>query len=241
MRRIATLGLLAGCTAALAAPARFTSGTARVSLIELYTSEGCSSCPAADAWLSGLAGKPGLWRDFVPVEFHVNYWDRLGWADRLSSREYTDRQYAYSQLWGSGSVYTPCFVRDGREWRPAAGSAAAQAAAGILAIEVADEGVIRAEFRPASGAGPFELHVALLGCGLTSKVTAGENQGRMLGHDFVVLGLSAAPFAGSGAPLQAAARLPGASVPGAGRLALAAWVTRAGELAPLQAAGGWLP
>jgi hypothetical protein len=72
-------------------------------------------------------------------------------------------------------------------------------------------------------------------------VTAGENRGSVLGHDFVVLGLSAAAFSRGAVPLLASARLPGASASGATRLALAAWVTRSGDLLPIQATGGWLP
>ena len=69
----------------LAAETRFESGPQQISLVELYTSEGCSSCPPAEAWLSRLKEEPGLWKNFVPIAFHVDYWDRLGWRDRFSS------------------------------------------------------------------------------------------------------------------------------------------------------------
>ncbi len=74
---------------------RFESGPAQTALVELYTSEGCSSCPPADHYLSGLARDPGLWKQFVPVAFHVDYWDQLGWTDRLASAQYSDRQRSY--------------------------------------------------------------------------------------------------------------------------------------------------
>src|SRR4051812_20605432 len=112
--------VIAVCTAvsiSAAAEQRFTSGSNRVSLIELYTSEGCSSCPPAERWLGSLRDAPGLWRDFVPVALHVNYWDRLGWPDRFATREFTQREYAYAAKWDGSSVYTPCVVRDGAEWR----------------------------------------------------------------------------------------------------------------------------
>ena len=96
----------------------FSSGTAQIALIELFTSEGCSSCPPAEQWLAGRRADAGLWREFVPVAWHVTYWDQLGWADRFGQRAFTDRQYAYAAAWHSDSVYTPCFVRDGVEWRP---------------------------------------------------------------------------------------------------------------------------
>src|SRR4051812_18118930 len=60
-------------------------------LIELFTSEGCSSCPPADEWLHDLGKQPGLWTDFVPVAFHVDYWDYLGWKDIFSTPEFSER------------------------------------------------------------------------------------------------------------------------------------------------------
>src|SRR5882762_404748 len=137
----------------------FSSGPARCSLIELYTSEGCSSCPPAERWLDALREDTGLWRDFVPVEFHVNYWDRLGWPDRFATHEFTQREYAYASAWGSGSVYTPCFVRDGAEWHNRTRPAAAPGPdAGVLTVVIAPTGAIRAEFVPAAGPkGNFEL------------------------------------------------------------------------------------
>src|SRR5262249_21741196 len=76
-----------------AEPQRFESGPTRVALIELYTSEGCSSCPPAEKWLGTLRDDNGLWKTFVPVAWHVNYWDKLGWPDRFASREGTQREY----------------------------------------------------------------------------------------------------------------------------------------------------
>src|SRR5713226_2490390 len=69
----------------------FESGPQKIHLLELFTSEGCSSCPPAEAWLSKLKSDPRLWKDFVPLAFHVDYWDRLGWRDRFSSRAWTER------------------------------------------------------------------------------------------------------------------------------------------------------
>src|SRR2546423_1193112 len=92
--------LLGAAVAADAANHSFESGAARVALLELYTSEGCSSCPPADAWLTRLKGSPDLWRKFVPVAFHVQYWDRLGWRDRLGDPRFAERQSAYAHAWG---------------------------------------------------------------------------------------------------------------------------------------------
>src|SRR5574339_14875 len=92
-----------------AGPIQFHSSTNRTALLELYTSEGCSSCPPAEAWLSRLKSDARLWKDFVPVAFHVDYWDYLGWRDPFGAAEYSERQRGYAAQWKSRSVYTPGF------------------------------------------------------------------------------------------------------------------------------------
>ena len=219
-----------------AAQARhFSSGENRVHLLELYSSEGCSSCPPAELWLGDLREAPGLWRDFVPVAFHVDYWDRLGWRDRFARKEFTARQYAYSNSWRSDNVYTPEFVLDGLEWRKAAGGppSAVTHSAGVLSVDYLTAGICRVSFAPA---GDFEVHVALLGGGVVSAVRAGENSGRQLHHEFLVLEMKSANLSGGRAELS----LNDAAIKGVTRRALAAWITRRGELAPIQATGGWL-
>lgn len=78
-------------------------------VVELFTSQGCSSCPPADDYLAGLVGRD----DILPLSFHVDYWDRLGWKDTLGSPEFTARQYAYSHAFRNRSVWTPQFVVGG--------------------------------------------------------------------------------------------------------------------------------
>src|SRR5438552_1711274 len=168
----------------------FESKPTRTHLIELFTSEGCSSCPSAEAWLSNLKNEPRLWQDFVPMAFHVDYWDHLGWRDPFASKTWTERQADYSARWKSESVYTPAFVLDGVAWRNAAVPPAAAETPGVLKITINGER-ITAAFKPASNAGRhYEIHVARLGFTLRADVTAGENNGRKLVHDFVVLGLT---------------------------------------------------
>ncbi len=228
-----------------AEPQRFTSGPTRVALVELYTSEGCSSCPPAERWIAARKGDAGLWHEFVPVAFHVDYWNQLGWPDRFSAREFTQRQYAIAEAWDTGSVYTPCFVRDGAEWRPAGEPElrANPAPAGPLSVTLDGEKVI-AEFVPANAkdaTGRFEITVALLGGGLVSKVTAGENSGATLRQEFVALGLTRRALAATGGSHRAEFSLPNVIVKSKeAPRAMAAWVTRHGELAPVQATGGWL-
>lgn len=234
------------------ADATFRSGPTRVSVIELYTSEGCSSCPPAEKWLGELRSDPGLWRQFVPVAFHVNYWDRLGWRDAFATREFTQRQYAYADTWRSPSVYTPCFVRDGAEWHPRGANAVAVSNpgdAGTLELAWHSDGNCDVAFSSASNSreteNTLDVTIALLGGGILSPVRAGENAGRELRHDFVVLQLVSTPLARAGADAWTAhvvLREPaGAARPPVARRAIAAWITPHGALAPVQAVGGWLP
>jgi hypothetical protein len=238
--------LFAAAAAVRAEPLRFASGVRQTAFIELYTSEGCSSCPPAERWLAELCDEPSLWRDFVPVAFHVNYWDNLGWPDRFASRQFTERQYALAAAWGNGSVYTPCFVCDGAEWQAPSGRRAPAASgktAGVL-VTVFDPvgGACRVEFSPAQKTSvDYDAHLVLLGDGLSSRVTAGENAGATLRHEFVALVLVDVPLETAGATAVGAVKLPPEKTAGAERRALAVWVTRRGELASLQATGGWLP
>ena len=88
-RLIILLCLFGASFRALGGDRVFESGPTRAHLIELFTSEGCSSCPPAESWLSKLKNEPGLWKNFVPLAFHVDYWDHLGWKDPFASKEWT--------------------------------------------------------------------------------------------------------------------------------------------------------
>jgi len=231
---------LAFASVGRAAPIEFASTDRQATLIELYSSEGCSSCPPAEKWLGELRRAPGLWRDFVPVAFHVDYWNRLGWPDRFSSREFTQRQYAVAEAWGTNSVYTPCVVRDGAEWRRDRGAPgpATKPATVLRATYDPETGRLSASFVRAGRAGPaLEVHAALLGAGIVSKVTAGENSGETLRHEFIALVVRDAPLSADGA---AELTLTAPKITGVPNLAVALWVTPRGSFTPLQATGGWV-
>jgi hypothetical protein len=238
IRAAIVLLALAAATGALAGEVVFESKPGRTHLIELYTSEGCSSCLPAEEWMSGLKNQPRLWQDIVPIAFHVDYWDHLGWKDPFASKTWTERQADYSARWKMESVYTPAFALDGKEWHYGKLPAPAPETPGVLKITVNGDRVT-ATFKASSGAeGRYEIHVARLGFSLGADVTAGENKGRKLMHDFVVLALT-------NETMKTAAkefRLPSLSMTSAvdPRTAIAAWVTQAGQMEPIQAVGGWL-
>lgn len=235
----ACFGVFAGGAAHAGADVTLRSTGERTHLLELYTSEGCSSCPPAEKWLSQLRRSPRLWKDFVPLAFHVDYWDGLGWRDRFASKAHTARQRAYAASWGTGTVYTPGFVLDGAEWRrrateeiPAVGGSA-----GVLSATVSDAKGIVVTFQPARRALAWETHIAVLGLDLSTRVKAGENGGRELRHDFVVLSHDVKEMRGDGDSFRAEAKL---TAPAGTKTALAVWVNEAGHLEPVQAVGGML-
>src|SRR6266566_907051 len=154
---------------ALSVPAMttFESGETAATVIELFTSEGCSSCPKADAWMSQLKSSRDVWKNIVPAAFHVDYWDGLGWPDRFAKPEFTQRQRRYAFSWPTGAVYTPTFVVNGKEWpgffkREAAPKAGPEKV-GILAVALKGESEAVATFSPENATrGPLKLEVALL-------------------------------------------------------------------------------
>ena len=165
-----------------AEPITFESTDTPVTLLELFTSEGCSSCPPADAWVSKLKTSPDLWKSFVPAVFHVDYWNGLGWPDRFATRANTDRQHRYAAAWRNNSVYTPGFVLNGREWRVwfNRGSlpAPAPAKVGKLQVTLRDRTHADVTFTPLGNAPkPLQVELALLGGNLESDVKRGENSG----------------------------------------------------------------
>ncbi len=241
--RVIMLLIMVLTTGALAATeSHFQSKPQQTSLLELYTSEGCSSCPPAEAWFSRLKEKPGLWKDFVPIAFHVDYWNYLGWHDRFSAPQWTERQKGYARLWGSESVYTPAVAVNGHEERNWAETSLApnEKRTGSLGIVTLDNKSFAIEFRPENmQRANWQAHLALLACDLSSDVNAGENKGRKLGHDFVVLGLRSGSLTKAGDVVRGSLTIPEGDKTGA-RLAVAVWITGGNDLTPIQATGGWL-
>jgi hypothetical protein len=194
------LGVLgsSGCTPKEA----HASGSAQPVLVELFTSEGCSSCPPADAVLADLEAKqPVGGAAIIPLAFHVDYWNNLGWRDPFSSADWTERQKSYARALSDNSVYTPEMIVDGRDSfvgsrsgraQDAIGDAAkrAKATIGLTVHDVKGSRSITAIVGALpSSAGPADLVVALAEPHAQINVTGGENGGRMLDHTAIVRSL----------------------------------------------------
>ena len=227
-------------------PFELTSGSTQTTLVELFTSEGCSSCPAADAWLAKLDGSPRLWRELIPIALHVDYWDRLGWQDRLARPEFTLRQRAYAKSWGADLVATPTVVVNGAGWeewlRGEPVPAPSLGEVGVLRVARAGADVFEVRFAPAFlKEREFHAHGALLGFGLTTDVKGGENKGRQLRHEFAALCYAQTSFQSGSEGLTASLPLAASPDQAASRTAVVFWVTAEDNAAPIQAVGGLLP
>jgi len=227
----------------IASAVTFESAEKQAGLLELYTSEGCSSCPPADRYLSTLKDKEGLWSEFIPLAFHVDYWDYIGWRDRFASPAHTSRQRQHAREQSMRTIYTPGFIYNGLEWKqwwarqyfdfPETG------AAGKLTVDVGDR-TASVRFEPINPpAGDLEVDIAVLGFDLETPVAAGENTGVVLKHDFVVLGSRRGKLVHSDGRYVGTIALPEKSED-APKYAVALWVSQVGSQRPLQAVGGWL-
>jgi hypothetical protein len=175
---------MAGGASMAASPACMAStGATAPTVVELYTSEGCSSCPPADRWFSTLKDRG----DVLTMAFHVNYWDRLGWVDRYATPAATARQYELAHWMGSSNVYTPQVVVNGRDASPGVRLPHASGASRV-AVTLLREGDLVTAQVAASKTGPSRLdgYWAVVEDGHQSKVRAGENSGETLKHDSVV-------------------------------------------------------
>jgi len=215
-----TRRLLLTASAALAATAasgqRADAVEQRPIVVELFTSQGCSSCPPADAFLGELARRP----DVLPLAFHVDYWDYIGWADRFADRAWTARQRAYRQALGLRSIYTPQMVVDGRidvvgSYRPqverAINLARGKSNDARLALGGAADGGITIEISGnTGGAGEAELLLVTYDRRQETAVLRGENAGKKLVEYNIVRSLARVGLWRGGADVHkvAASELP---------------------------------
>jgi hypothetical protein len=181
-----SLTLVTGGAFASLPQCKAASAATLVPVIELYTSEGCSSCPPADRWLSTLKSSAASGRAVVQA-FHVGYWDYIGWVDRFASPAHTTRQRQIAGRNGLSSIYTPQVVRDGQDWR-AWGKVpeAREPARARIALQKNADDAFEAVVTPADGVGAWSAYWTVTEHGHSNKVKAGENAGELLQHDFVV-------------------------------------------------------
>lgn len=165
------------------------SGAARVHLVELYTSEGCNSCPPAEQWMSTIRDSERL----IGLEFHVDYWDSPAWRDPYARPAYAKRQETQARH-ASAQVYTPQIWVDGQLWRSwpkgdppgTAQSAGAAAVTLHMSAEAGQKVKVRLQASGAASAEHQRLYVALTENRLAQQIRGGENKGRRLEHDQVV-------------------------------------------------------
>jgi hypothetical protein len=205
---LAMVGAQVGTAAFAAAQCAATSGATVPVVVELYTSEGCDSCPPADRWLSKTITERSKDAAFIPLAFHVDYWDYIGWKDAFAQPEFARRQSALASNGGASGVYTPQIFVNGKDDRSWTGGAARLAAASRASVKfnvtsswkgegaALALGVTGKLAEPAPG---VRFRYALTENGLTSAVKAGENRGVTLHHDAVVRATGALPLDASGA------------------------------------------
>lgn len=215
------------------------SSAQQAQLVELYTSEGCNSCPPADRWLSGLKDQPELFRDVVPVAYHVTYWDYLGWEDTLGLAAHDQRHRRQAAYAGSG-VYTPGVFLKGREWRswrrdPDGPKPGSLSVGELTAHE--EGGRINVTFTPEPELMVTrpEVFVTYLRMNEITQVRAGENRGRELKHDFVAGAVASKPLRLKADTWQATLAEPR----GENADAVAIWVKQS-DGTFLQATGGYI-
>ena len=216
---------------------QFSSSNTQTTLVELFTSQGCSSCPPAEHWLNTFESSDELWRDVVPIAFHVDYWDQLGWPDVYANQAYSARQYRHRQQQHVRSVYTPGIVVNGKEWRGwTRGNKFPKGNenAGILSF-TADNQNVKVSYTRA--ARDIVLNVTLLGIDIETDIKRGENRNRVLNQEFVALSHRTYPASTGNWKIP----LPREASKHAKRYAIAIWVSRANDISPIQATGYWIP
>ncbi|MBI3528563.1 MAG: DUF1223 domain-containing protein [Betaproteobacteria bacterium] len=189
------------------------SSTTRVTVLELYTSEGCNSCPPADRWLSALPARGFTPDRVIPLAFHVDYWDQLGWPDRMAKAQFSARQRMQAERNRASVVYTPQLLLNGADYRTSFSDSRFDerinelnrlpaAATLFLRQRPVSSGVeLELDMRLAQPAltSAAQTYIAITENRLQSAIKAGENRGKLLHHDFVVRELAGPlPMAAAG-------------------------------------------
>ncbi|MCW9015306.1 MAG: DUF1223 domain-containing protein [Gammaproteobacteria bacterium] len=211
---------------------QLSSENKRPVFIELYTSQGCSSCPPAERWLNNFVDDNELWEKYIPIAFHVDYWDYLGWQDPYASADNSSRQRKYHRQGRISLVYTPGILVNGEEWRGRSTLTAMHSNATVLKASI-DNKVVAINY---SANQLMQAHVVILGFDIETEVTRGENSNKVLSGNFVSLA-HLSDVSNNG---QWSIKLPELKQK-AQRYGIAVWVNPLGSQKPVQAVGGWLP
>ncbi|WP_448556606.1 DUF1223 domain-containing protein [Thalassotalea montiporae] len=222
----------------------FVSPKHQVNLVEVYSSQGCSSCPPAEKWLSQFKTDKRLFEQFIPINLHVDYWDYIGWKDPYAFRVFTKRQQNYQRLGHTQNIATPGFVVNGKGWNgwfyrqelPIDNALVV----GELSAEI-DEQQVTLTFDAEQALPPYiQVHVAILGFDQLTRVTRGENRGKALPHDFVVIDYQQSSVKVSNTQLTTSLPIPNSGKFESTEKAIVVWLSKRFDPKPIQAVGGWL-
>ncbi|MCB0413887.1 MAG: DUF1223 domain-containing protein [Bdellovibrionales bacterium] len=219
----------------------FVSDIQQTKVLELFSTQGCSSCPPAQAFVSRLKTNKGLWKSFIPLVFHVDYWDYLGWKDPYAQKRYSLRQRRYVSELGLNGGYTPMFVLNRYTGSSLSLAKIKERGAevGVLRVKKQDKNY-HVEFKPKGDQGNgFKLNYAFIANNVATKVTAGENKGELLRHDFLVLESGVETFAKIKKTYSFNGKIEEPKFPKSTSRAIVFWVTRVNSQVPIQATGGY--
>jgi len=223
----------------------FESSHHHAALVELYTSEGCSSCPPAEKWFSNLTHDARLWKEIFPIAFHVDYWDYLGWKDIFANPQFSLRQTRYEYLGHTRNVATPGFVVDGKGWNGwfrgrSLPPISKTKNSGSISVSLKNQ-AIKVKFSHSDQSKTkLKVHIATLGFGISVPIRGGENRGKNLKHDFVVLNYQESSLFETENYWLAHLKHQNTTKFDTHRKALIAWVSEKGDPSPIQVTGGWL-
>jgi hypothetical protein len=158
-------------------------------VVELFTSQGCSSCPEADALLKELSTRP----DIIPLAYHVDYWDYIGWPDTFGAEANSDRQRDYATAWGSSRIFTPQLIVNGRQGVVASRKGEVQGAVDSAALELAVEltakgDMLKIDIPPDPSLGEAVVWLVSYLDSADVKIDRGENEGKTIGYTHIVTG-----------------------------------------------------
>lgn len=162
-------------------------------VLELFTSQGCSSCPNADALLEELGQRP----EVITLAYHVDYWDYIGWPDTFGSRDHSDRQRDYAAAWGSSRIFTPQLIVNGREGVVASRKNEVEGALGGAALELpvrlnaTDDEMLEVSIPPSAGLGEAVIWLVSYLDRADVAIDQGENKGKTIAYTQIVTGRQA--------------------------------------------------